>query len=52
MLIHADGHHKRCHSFVADGKIRRLGDCEHDMKNTTMELDDVDAEWDGETGES
>ncbi len=30
---------KRCHSFVTDGKIKYLGDCTHDMKNQTVELD-------------
>lgn len=30
-----------CHSFVTDGKIQFLGDCTHDMKNTTVELKDL-----------
>lgn len=32
----------RCHSFVRDGKIQFLGDCHHGMKNTTVDLPDVD----------
>ena len=31
----------RCHSFVEDGKIRFLGDCSHDMKNTTVGLEAI-----------
>lgn len=29
---------RRCHSFVRDGKIQFLGDCEHNLKNQTVEL--------------
>ena len=29
----------RCHSFVTDGKIKFLGDCTHDMKNTEVKLE-------------
>lgn len=32
----------RCHFFVEDGKIRYLADCHHDLKNTTVEME----EWD------
>lgn len=28
----------RCHSFVKDGKIQFLGDCEHELKNQTVDL--------------
>lgn len=31
-----------CHSFVTDGKIRYLGDCTHDYKNKTIELEEVE----------
>jgi hypothetical protein len=31
----------RCHSFVTDGKIKFLGDCTHDLKNTTVELKEI-----------
>lgn len=30
--------YKRCHSFVADGEIQYLSDCEHEFKNTTRKL--------------
>lgn len=29
----------RCHSWVTDGKIEFLGDCTHEMKNQTVELE-------------
>jgi len=38
MLVNSDDPKARCHSFVTDGKIRFLGDCFHDMKNTTVPL--------------
>lgn len=28
----------RCHSFVKDGKIQFLGDCEHRLANQTVDL--------------
>jgi hypothetical protein len=28
----------RCHSFIRDGKIQYLGDCEHELKGTTVDL--------------
>lgn len=42
-LLGADGRVKGaknmiCHSFVADGKIRFLGDCTHHLNKTTVEL--------------
>jgi hypothetical protein len=33
----------RCHSFVRDGKIQFLSDCEHPLKNQTVDL----PEWRG-----
>ena len=30
-----------CHSFIKDGKIQFLGDCFHDLKNTTVPLPDL-----------
>ena len=33
---------KRCHSYVRDGKTIFLSDCEHDLKNKTIEI----PEWD------
>jgi hypothetical protein len=32
-------HGHRCHSFVANGEIKYLDDCTHDMKNTTVKLE-------------
>lgn len=31
----------RCHSFVTDGKIQFLADCDHSMAGQTVELPDV-----------
>lgn len=42
MLCNADYPESRCHSFVRDGKIQFLNDCFHDLKNTTVELPDID----------
>lgn len=28
----------RCHSFVRNGNIEYLGDCDHEFKNTTRKL--------------
>jgi hypothetical protein len=39
MLVNHDDPMTRCHSFVKDGSIRFLGDCWHDMKNKTVELE-------------
>jgi len=33
----------RCHSFVTDGRIRFMADCEHALKNQTVDL----PEWEG-----
>lgn len=30
----------RCHSFVTEGKIQFLDDCEHELKGQTVELPD------------
>ena len=42
MLVNGDYPDSRCHSFVTDGKIKFLGDCFHDMKNTTVDLPAID----------
>lgn len=42
MLVWASRPEYRCHSFVKDGKIRFLSDCHHDMKNTTVDLPDIE----------
>lgn len=33
----------RCHSYVTDGNIEFLSDCDHEMKGTTVRLPDWDA---------
>jgi hypothetical protein len=38
-------HQPRCHSFVREGKIEYLGDCEHYLQGQTVEL----PEWNGWT---
>jgi hypothetical protein len=37
-----------CHSFVTDGKIQFLSDCTHSMKNQTVDLPDIDPQWNEE----
>lgn len=37
-MCNRDNPESRCHSYVRDGKIEFLGDCFHDLKNTTVEL--------------
>ena len=46
MLVNKDYPKSRCHSFVENGKIRFLGDCHHDLKNTTVDLPDLNADGD------
>lgn len=29
---------KRCHSFVVDGRIQFLGDCSHQLANSTVDI--------------
>ena len=43
MLVHPNktGDQKRCHSFVRDGKIQYLNDCEHEMRGQTVELPEI-----------
>lgn len=31
-----------CHSFVTDGKIKFLGDCKHELKNQTVQLEPME----------
>lgn len=43
LLIH--GHPPstpRCHSYVTDGKIQFLSDCEHELAGQTVEIPDFD----------
>lgn len=44
MLVNANSPQlgPRCHSFVTDGKIQFLSDCEHDMAGQTVDLPEVD----------
>jgi hypothetical protein len=42
LLINGHGEGKRCHSFVTDGRIRYLGDCDHELAGQTVELPPVD----------
>lgn len=39
LLVNADGP-RRCHSFVREGKIEFLGDCQHSLAGKTVELPD------------
>lgn len=41
LLVFKDEPGSRCHLFIIDGKIQFLGDCFHDMKNTTVEMVDI-----------
>lgn len=41
LLVDRDKPERRCHLFLTDGKIQFLGDCHHDMKNTTVEMVDI-----------
>ena len=36
----------RCHSYVIDGRIQFLGDCDHPLKGQTVDLPDVEKEND------
>lgn len=35
-------HDFACHTWISDGKAQFLGDCSHDLANSTVELLDVD----------
>lgn len=36
-------HSLRCHSFVTDGMIQFLSDCEHELAGQTVEIPDMEA---------
>lgn len=38
MLVNGSGRGVRCHSFVTDGKIQFLDDCDHELKGQTIDL--------------
>ena len=40
----------RCHSFITDGTIRYLDDCEHALKGQTVKLPRINEEWEPEDG--
>lgn len=42
MLVNRDYPESRCHSFVTDGKIEFLSDCFHELKNSTVDLPEID----------
>lgn len=46
------GGSKICHSFIRDGKIQYLGDCQHDLRNQTVELKDVEEMLDKRNNET
>ena len=39
-LVGARGEVPRCHSFITDGNIQFLSDCDHELKGKTVELPD------------
>lgn len=41
VLVHPSGNVKRCHSFVRDGQIEFLDDCEHELAGRTVPLPDI-----------
>jgi len=41
MLVYPSNIQKRCHSFVRDGKIQYLKDCDHDLRGKTVDLPDI-----------
>lgn len=48
VLVNGFGKGKRCHSFVHDGKIEFLSDCDHKLAGQTVEIPDlelIDAEY-------
>lgn len=46
MLVNKSYPESRCHSFVKNGRIEFLSDCHHDLKNTTVDLPDLDKHGD------
>ena len=42
LLVNKDYPTSRCHSFVTDGKIQFLSDCFHELKNTTVDLPEIE----------
>ena len=42
LLVNSKYPEVRCHSWITNGKIQFLSDCFHQLKNTTVELPDID----------
>lgn len=42
MLVNGGGHGMRCHSFIQNGKIMFLSDCDHELKSQTVDLPDFE----------
>lgn len=42
VLVLPSGGVKRCHSFVRDGVIEFLGDCDHELRGRTVPLPDLE----------
>ncbi|GAB0156239.1 hypothetical protein CHRYSEOSP005_15030 [Chryseobacterium sp. Alg-005] len=38
ILVHPNHKNGRCHSFITDGKIQYLIDCDHELAGETVEL--------------
>lgn len=41
LLVNQSDPDTRCHLFLTDGKIQFLGDCFHELKNTTVDMVDI-----------
>lgn len=41
LLVSSSRPESRCHLFVTDGRIQYLGDCFHELKNTTIDMMDI-----------
>ncbi len=37
-----NGNKTLCHLFVTDGKIQFLGDCEHELRGKTVDMEEVE----------
>ena len=41
-LLVGPGTKSQCHSFVVDGKIEYLGDCWHELRGQTVDMQEID----------
>lgn len=46
ILVGARGEVPRCHSFIKEGRIQFLGDCDHELKNQTADLPKYNFDFD------